>query len=153
MIFIDTGAFLARYLARDQFHEEARTAWRELEASTLPCSTSNFVLDETFTLLGRRASYAFAAETARSLLSSEVLEILRPAGEDELRALGDFEKLADQQVSFTDCVSFALMRRYRIQRAFSFDRHFAYAGFELWPAGWSSVHEPRSTYQTEPTEP
>jgi predicted nucleic acid-binding protein len=39
----------------------------------------------------------------------------------------------DQAVSFTDALSFAVMRRMRIERAFSFDRHFALAGFELWP--------------------
>ena len=33
----------------------------------------------------------------------------------------------------TDCISFVLMRTLRITRAFSFDRHFAHAGFTLWP--------------------
>jgi predicted nucleic acid-binding protein len=36
-------------------------------------------------------------------------------------------------VSFTDCLAFALMRRDGIRKAFSFDRHFVAAGFELWP--------------------
>ena len=56
MTFIDTGAFLARYLQRDQFHDRALEAWQELEnAVSEDCFTSNFVLDETFTLLGRHA--------------------------------------------------------------------------------------------------
>ena len=59
--------------------------------------------------------------------------ILRPEAEDEFKALELFRKLGDQQVSFTDCVSFALMRRYGIDKAFGFDRHFVHAGFELWP--------------------
>ena len=46
-----------------------------------------------------------------------------------------FAKFADQQVSFTDCVSFVLMRRNRLERAFTFDRHFASAGFEITPKG------------------
>jgi hypothetical protein len=33
----------------------------------------------------------------------------------------------------TDCVSFALMRRHDLNRAFTFDRHFADAGFEVVP--------------------
>ena len=40
--------------------------------------------------------------------------ILRPEADDELEALNLFRKLSDQRVSFTDCVSFALMRRYGI---------------------------------------
>lgn len=134
MIFIDTGAFLARYLPRDGHHARATRSWKTLARRDWKCYTSNFVLDETFTLLARRSSYAFAAERARSLYASKALEILRPTSDDEHDALRLFEKYADQRVSFTNCVSFALMKRQRVRRAFAFDRHFKDAGFELWPA-------------------
>lgn len=134
MIFVDTGAFLARYLSRDEHHEKAARAWKTLVRRNWKCHTSNFVLDETFTLLARRSSYSFAAERARTLYASKALEILRPASEDEHDALLLFEKYADQEVSFTDCISFVLMKRRRLGRAFAFDRHFKDAGFELWPA-------------------
>lgn len=133
MIFVDTGAFLARFITRDQHYEQATRAWRKLEVEGSRIATSNFVLDELFTLLGQRTSYSFAAQRARGLLASRKLEILRPDAETELAALDLFEKLADQKVSFTDCISFVLMRQRRIERAFSFDRHFTAAGFTLWP--------------------
>lgn len=133
MIYIDTGALLARYTQRDQYHQRARAAWQQLRHASWRCYTSNFVLDETFTLLARRTSYPFAAQTARALLASNVLEILRPTHEIEIEAVQDFEKFADQEISFTDCISFALMRQQRITRAFAFDRHFLFAGFQLWP--------------------
>ena len=38
------------------------------------------------------------------------------------------------KVSFTDCISFVLMRKRQIKRVFAFDRHFMHAGFTLWPA-------------------
>lgn len=47
-------------------------------------------------------------------------------------ALKLFEKFADQAVSFTDCVSFALMREADIQTVFSSDSHFERAGFKKW---------------------
>lgn len=130
---MDTGAFLARYIERDQHHGDAQSAWLQLATRRGGLATSSFVLDETFTLLARRASYAFAAERARVLLQSSSLAILRPDAEDELGALQWFEKFADHGISFTDAVSFALMRRHRIRRAFTFDRDFADAGFETWP--------------------
>ena len=105
MIFVDTGAFLARHLANDQHHEAAAAGWRRL-----------------------------AAERARALLASTALTILRPEARDENEALRWLEKLGNQAVSFTDCVSFALMKRHRLPRAFGFDRHFIAAGFSLWPS-------------------
>ncbi|MGH9365658.1 MAG: type II toxin-antitoxin system VapC family toxin [Thermoanaerobaculia bacterium] len=133
MIFVDTGAFVARYIRQDGHHRRARRVWAEIGRSRSRCFTSSFVLDETFTLLGRRSSYSFAADRARALLASTELTVLRPDADDETRAVDLFAKFADQQVSFTDCVSFVLMRRHRLERAFTFDRHFADAGFELLP--------------------
>ena len=104
---MDTGAFLGRWLAEDQYHAVAKAGWSRLEKRREPLFTSNFVLDETLTLLGRRAGHRFAAERARSLYRSAVFTILRPELDDELEAVRQFEKLADQKVSFTDCVSFA----------------------------------------------
>jgi predicted nucleic acid-binding protein len=131
LIFVDTGAFLARYLKRDEHHETALRGFRDLEGR--PAATSTHVLDETFTLLGRWAGNRFAAERARAILASPSLRILRPTAGDEVAALDDFERHADQRVSYTDALSFVLMRARGIHEAFAFDRHFALAGFTLWP--------------------
>lgn len=133
MIFIDTGALLARYFARDQYHETAIAFWDKIRRKKEPCFTSNFVLHETFTLLARRAGYPFAAERARKIYASHYMTILRPSKEDEIRALEYFEKFAEHKVSFTDCISFVLMRRHKIRRAFTFDSHFSLAGFTCHP--------------------
>jgi uncharacterized protein len=133
VIFIDTGAFLGRYIAKDERHHQAMLSWSVLEKSKERLFTSNFVLDETFTLLGRRTGYAFAAARARAILSSTAITILRPTQRDEIEAVKLFEKYADQSASYTDCISFVLMRSNRIGRAFSFDRHFEMAGFEILP--------------------
>ena len=123
---------MARYLSHDQHYMEAQQGWKKLEQTKKKFFTSNFVLDETFTLLARRAGYAFSSLRARAIFTSQILTILRPSYEEELAALDCFEKYADQQVSFTDCVSFVLMRKIGIQEAFSFDKHFERAGFKMW---------------------
>ena len=133
MIFIDTGAFLARYLSQDQFHQKAVGFWNELDKSRESCFTSNFVLDETFTLLGRRAGYDFSVQRATNIYASRLLTILRPNQKDEIKAIELFQKFAEHQVSFTDCISFVLMRREKIKRVFAFDNHFQWAGFNLHP--------------------
>ena len=133
MIFIDTGAFLARHLRNDQYHHSALTVWEKLGSNRENCITSNFVLDETFTLLGRRAGYDFAVQRAKNIYASQSLTIFRPNKEDEIKALQFFSKYADQHVSFTDCISIVLMQREKINRIFSFDRHFALAGLHIIP--------------------
>ena len=89
-------------------------------------------MDELFTLLARRTTYRFAAERARNILDSTAIQILRPERKQEREAIELFAKYADQKVSFTDCVSFLLMKEAKIRQAFSFDRHFERAGFKLW---------------------
>ena len=133
MIYIDTGAFIARYLKRDQYFDTAIKCWKNLKTHREQYFTSNFVLDETFTLLGRRAGYKFAAQRARNIFLSNTITILRPVREDELKAIDLFEKYSNLEVSYTDCISFVLMSRNRIEQVFSFDKHFELAGFKIIP--------------------
>jgi uncharacterized protein len=133
MIFIDTGAFLARYLTNDQYHDQANEIWNAIRHRHETCFTTNFVLNEFFTLLGRRAGNKFAADRALNIYASRVIKIIRPDRKAEVKAIDAFEKYADQKVSFTDCISFVLMKQEGIKRAFSFDYHFRLAGYELVP--------------------
>ena len=116
MIYIDTGAFLARHLSKDQYHSQANAFWDVIRNKSEKCVTSNFVLDETFTLLGRRAGYRFAAQRARNIYASESFQIIRPTRKEELKAIDFFEKYSDHRLSFTDCISFALMQTKKIKR-------------------------------------
>jgi uncharacterized protein len=128
LIFVDTGAFLALYIKRDQYHDRAHKVFRALSR---PFSTSNHVVDELATLLGRIAGFRFAADRIDDLYASESLEVLPSTRNDEIEAVRWMRKYSDKEISFTDCVSFALMRRLGIHVAFTFDRHFSDAGFEV----------------------
>ena len=85
MVFVDTGAFLARYDAADALHSRCVSVWLRLRGREL--FTSTHVLAETWTLLGRRAGYAFAAERAQNVYVSPALEILYTTREDESEAV------------------------------------------------------------------
>jgi uncharacterized protein len=131
VIFIDTGAFYARSVEADAFHRRAQAAWPRLAKERI--FTSSLVICETAELLMRRTTPAFAARTARKILPTPPLTILRPSAADELAGLDLMTKYADQMIGFADCVSFLLMGQNHIRRAFSFDRHFETAGYTLWP--------------------
>ena len=128
MIFVDTGAFLALYRHRDQHYQQAVQIWPTLQQ---PLLTSNHVIAELASLLGRQVGLLEAADRVADLYGSPIIDVLQSSREDELEALRWMRKYADQRITFTDCVSFALMRRHRIRTAFTFDRHFKLAGFEV----------------------
>ena len=130
MIFVDTGAFLALHRKTDQYHQDAVRLWPKLPQ---PILTSNHIVDEFATLLGRLAGFRYAADRIEILFGAENIEVLYSTRDDEVEALRWMRKYADKEISFTDCVSFAIMRRNRIRTAFTFDRHFHDAGFKVIP--------------------
>jgi uncharacterized protein len=127
MNFVDTGILLALHNRRDQHHGEAVVLWRHIRQP----ATSNHVVDELATSLARSTGYGFAADRVQDLYESDRIRVLPATPGDEREALEWMRKYAEQRVSFTDCVSFAMMRRLRIRTAFTFDRHFRIAGFDV----------------------
>ena len=131
-LFVDTGAFLAKEIAADQHHEAAWRFWQRIAAERTRLYSSEHVLDETATLLARRTSYAWAAQWGADVMSARI-EWLTAERQDLLKAFGLMRKFADQAVSFTDCLSFVLMKKNDLRDVFGFDAHFAAAGFRVWP--------------------
>jgi predicted nucleic acid-binding protein len=131
-LFVDTGAFLAKEIVSDQHHDAANTFWREIARDRPRLYSSEHVLDETATLLARRTSYAWAAQWGHDVLSASI-EWLPSESQDLLDAFGLMKKFADQAVSFTDSLSFVLMKKAGLRDVFGFDGHFSAAGFRLWP--------------------
>ena len=132
-LFIDTGPLVGRVLPRDQHYHASRKGWGTLEDLNTKLFSSEHVLDEAVTLLARQAGSNYAVRWAREHLASQELVWLETTREDLQEALRWLDKFADQKLSFTDCLSFSLMRRQGIQTVFGFDQHFELAGFELWP--------------------
>lgn len=129
MIFIDTGAYLARYIQADQFHEKAIDLWEKIEKKEIKCYTSNFVLDELATLLFRKTGSGFAEIRMMNIYASTRIEILRPMKDEEITAISFMKKYSGHEISYTDCISFSLMKKNKLNTVFTFDEHFVYAGF------------------------
>jgi len=132
-VFVDTSAFVALENRKDAAHAAAVGAYRKILKGAGVLVTSDYVFDETLTLLKRRAGSAVAVEWGRRLLASALFEVLfvdRAVLEASLQV---FEGAADQPFSFTDCTSFALMRAHGVDTALAFDDDFARYGFSVLP--------------------
>ena len=132
-LFIDSGAFVATDLPRDQYHRQSRQAWTQLSDSAIRLYSSDAVFQETMVFLHHRAGPKFAIDWAEAHIESKSIFWLPINNQVQRAALPWMKKLADQGVSFVDATSFVLMRRENIRHVFSFDRHFVAAGFRLWP--------------------
>ena len=131
-LFIDIGAWLALNNKRDKHHTDAVKANKDFLDKGYFYVTSEYVLDETFTLLrydvGHKRSVEFGAEI-KSLQEMEKIRIVHINQDILGKAWEIFEKYFDKDFSFTDCTSFAAMVMLGINEAFSFDKHFEQYGF------------------------
>jgi len=123
--FVDTGAWYADFVSDDPDHKAARAF---LKKNTGRLVTTDHVIGETITLLRVRGRRARALDALTRLLSEKVARIAWVTEADVRGAFAVFQKFADKEWSFTDCVSYVVMERLGISKAFAFDHHFRQFG-------------------------
>ncbi len=128
-LFVDTSGWMACADEADPFHTQARKirdSWLKQGAFLV---TTDYVMDETLTLLrvrlGLRASEAWWRQVEGS--PRVRWEPVDAARAEKARSL--FFQLKDKKLSFTDCTSFAVMRELKLKHALAFDAHFRQMGF------------------------
>ncbi len=127
--FVDTSAWYELVDAAAPRHAEVTTALAE--ASTLV--TTTFVLHELVALLvcrGRREAAQLAGARIRRARS---VHLVHPDVAEEESAWRLFLERPDKAYLLTDCLSFQVMRRLRVEVALATDRHFAQEGFSVIP--------------------
>lgn len=120
-VFVDTGGWYALVDKDDADHMAAATF---LTRNTTPLITTNAVFSETITLIRYRLGHEAARITGRKLKESAFVRLIAVTPADEDRAWEIFTGYEDQDFSFADCTSFAVMQRMKLTTAFAFDKHF-----------------------------
>lgn len=128
-VFMDSGGFLSLWDAGDEHHAAATRLHQELARKRRRFITSEYVIDETATLLLVRHSHAAASDFLKTVETTASLQIEWIETDRFWSASALFQRHSDKGWSFTDCVSFNLMRELRIRDAFTTDTHFRQAGF------------------------
>lgn len=133
-LFVDTAGWMACADGADPAHR-ASCAARDaaLEAGHI-LVTTDYVADETLTLVRLRLGVAAAKAWWEQVDASPRLrwEAVDHGRFEKARQL--FFQYRDKDFSFTDCTSFVVMRELRLTRALSTDRHFRQMGFQAVPA-------------------
>jgi predicted nucleic acid-binding protein len=132
-LFVDTSAWVAYTDPADRWHTAAKEAVTSSVGARVTFVTTDYVLDETITLLLYHAGRSRAIAFGDKVLKSRQVKLVRVDSGIWEEAWRLFKQVDDKTWAFTDCTSFVVMRQMGVQRAFAFDRHFRQAGFQLWP--------------------
>lgn len=130
-IFVDASGFYALLVKGDDRHAAAVCQLAEAQRKQRRFVTTDYVLDETATLLKARRLGHLLPQFFEAVLGSQVCQIEWTDADrfDGVRRF--FLKHADQPWSFTDCLSLLVMKERRITEALTKDRHFQQAGFVI----------------------
>jgi len=138
-VFIDTWGWISLYNKRESRHEEVKNCYRSFRSQRAIIYTTDYVLDETFTLLFRRTTTEKAIEALAEI--SESIEkgyvILERITDDRFEKTKKLRlKYQDKPlISFTDLTSIIVMSEEEIEIILTEDTHFIYieAGFQKVP--------------------
>ena len=126
-VFVDTSYYVARLQPRDQWHRRSLEALRP----GMSFLTTSLVINETISLLQARGFFSAALSFLAETRANPDVQILYPDAGIQAEAWELFARWGSAGGNAVDCVSFAVMRRLSIRRAFTFDEHFRVAGFEM----------------------
>jgi predicted nucleic acid-binding protein len=132
-LFVDTAGWMAMADARDPRNAASRQTRDEHLRNGFLLVSTDYVLDETLTLIRLRLGMEAAARWWSQVEGSGKLrwEQIEPLRAEKARRW--FFQWKDKDFSFTDCTSFVVMKDLRLRRALTTDRHFRQAGFEIAP--------------------
>jgi len=132
-LFVDTAGWMACADAADPAHARACGARDMALESGQSLVTSDYVVDETLTLVRMRLGLAAAEDWWAQVQGSArlSLEWVNPVRADRARHI--FFRHRDKTFSFTDCTSFAIMQELKLKQALTTDKHFLQVGFETLP--------------------
>ncbi len=128
-VFLDTVGLLALWDVADQWHAPAEEAFADLVVSKTPLVTSTFVLLECGNAAARKPYRDDVVKLRKTLQARG--ELFAPTDEELDAAWLAFENKDADRAGIVDHTSFAIMRRLGLRQAFTNDKHFEAAGFEI----------------------
>lgn len=127
LVFLDTSAIYALINKKDPSHKKVEDFLKNFEGSLF---VTNYIFDESVTLIRARLGHEKAVFVGNILLKSPQIEKMWVTPDDEKKAWELFVLRNYKSYSFTDCTSFVVMRRIKIKNCLTLDGHFRQEGFE-----------------------
>ena len=132
-VFVDTSAWIAIINPRDKYHLAATKFYSDVLTKKRRLLISNLIVAETYTNLLWKLGHHKAIFFLDIIEQSPSVHCIWSDQTMEAQARDILRRYDDQDLSYTDAVSFALMQQRELAEAFAFDRHFSVVGFTQLP--------------------
>lgn len=129
-VYVDSGGWIALAVESDALHPRARETWQQLQAAQANLVTGAHLIIETSTFLQRNVDLDTALRWMEAIEGFSKLRILGVEPE-QLKRAQPYLRRGFAKLSMADAVSFVHMKAAGIRWAFTFDHHFASAGFSV----------------------
>jgi uncharacterized protein len=129
-VFVDTSGWYDLLYSGAPKHADIVRLMRQPGVSLV---TSTYVLDELVALLLTRFDHATAARAGAHVRSAAEVRVEHPDAAEEQRAWALFLDRPDKTYTLTDCLSFVMMRRLKLETAIATDHQFGQEGFAVLP--------------------
>lgn len=127
---MDTMGWYCLFDRRDAWHKKGAAILSEMARTKRPLITTDYVVDETATLLMARGATTALEGFFAMLDESSALTVVFVGEPRFQQACDTFLKHRDQGYSFTDVTSFVVMRELKCREVLTHDEHFEKAGFQ-----------------------
>ncbi|MCG2692003.1 PIN domain-containing protein [Microgenomates group bacterium] len=128
-VFIDTNVFVAIKDDKDSTHDRAIFLLKTLKSKKVRFFTSSDVIGESITViskkLGKLAAVEFLNHVSNYAQEIFIDKFLHKEAKDFIM------RVKSKNISFIDCSSVVVIKRYKIKAIFSFDRDFKKMGVKL----------------------
>jgi uncharacterized protein len=130
-LFVDASAWIALTETDDKHHKEAQKAFTRAVQDYDKLVTTNLVVAETHAILRRDLGHSSSMQFLDGTRKSLRLNYVYANEELEGKAVEILRKYRDHAFSYTDAVSFAVMKQGGITDVFAYDEHFRVMGFRV----------------------
>ncbi len=133
-VFVDSGPLRAFVSPKDQFYKDTLQIAKLLTKQNTRLITTDYIISEVFTGLvtDPKGRYYQAQKFDEQILQKKIVDIEWITQDRFFQAKSVLLKFSrDKRWSFTDCVSYVIMKELKIKTAFTFDEHFEQMGFTL----------------------
>jgi predicted nucleic acid-binding protein len=130
-VFVDTAGWIALINRRDDYHQQAKHVYAGLGHAMRV--TTDSVLIESCNIFSKAPLRPLATVMMEKVNEAKNLGVLNVTHVTEVlldRGWELFQRRYDKDWSLTDCISFVVMQKRGITKAFTTDHHFEQAGFE-----------------------